>query len=144
MRGHVAMSGNLGYELDLNGLSGSELNTIRAQVRFYTQYRPLIQFGRFLRLVSPFDSTEAAWMFIHPEIDDILVFWFRLYGEANRPVSGFRLVRLRLAELDPFGYYRERERRIEYTGSELMNTGLILPPSRLDYDSRLIILERIR
>lgn len=144
MRGQVAMSGNLGYELDLSRLSADELDSVRDQVRFYKQYRSLIQFGRFLRLVSPFDSTDAAWMFIHPEIDDILVFWFRLYGEANRPVSGPRLVRLRLAELDPFDYYRERERRIEYTGSELMNTGLILSPSRLDYDSRLIILERIR
>lgn len=144
MRGHVAISGNLGYELDLNKLSAAELDSVRDQVRFYKKYRPLIQFGRFLRLVSPFDSTDAAWMFIHPEIDDILVFWFRLCAEANRPVPGLRLVGLRLAGIDPLGFYRERERGLEYSGSDLMDQGLMLPPSRQDYDSHMIILQRIK
>jgi len=138
MRGHAAMSGNFGYELNLNKLPADELTVIRDQIRFYKKYRPLIQFGRFLRLISPFESKEAAWMFIHPETDEILVFWFKLHGEANRSVP-----RVRLACLDPLGVYRERERSIEYTGSELMNLGLRLPASNQDYDSCLIVVERI-
>ncbi len=139
MRGHVAMSGNLGYELDIGTLTETDLAAVRGQISSYKKYRTLLQFGKFVRLISPFESTEAAWMFIHPEIDEIIVFRFRLHVEANRPVSV-----IRLACLDPLGFYRERERGLEYTGSELMNLGMMLPPSRQDCDSCMIILDRIR
>jgi alpha-galactosidase len=41
MRGHVAMSGNLGYELDLTKMTEEE------QHDYYKEIRPLIQFGDF-------------------------------------------------------------------------------------------------
>ena len=56
MRGDVAMSGNLGYELDLTKLSKVEKETVKKQVAKYKEVRKLVQFGDFYRLHSPFEG----------------------------------------------------------------------------------------
>lgn len=63
-RGHVAMSGNFGYELDLTKLTEAEREDIRKQVSEYKELRMLIQYGDFYRLLSPFEGNETAWMFV--------------------------------------------------------------------------------
>lgn len=152
LRGHVAMSGNFGYELDLRAFPPAELDALRGQVSFYKKYRRTLQFGRFIRLVSPFTSRDAAWMFIAPEngfeigsakgseigseAGNFILFWFRLQAEANMPVP-----RVRLAGLDPEAVYHEIERDLRYTGSELMNRGLMLPPPDQEFVSRMIVFE---
>jgi len=137
IRGHVAMSGNLGYELDLRNLDSDELETIRKQIVFYKKYRTLLQFGRFVRLESPFESTDAAWMFIHPDMDEFIFFWFRLQADANRTAP-----KIKLAYLDPDTVYLEKERMLEYTGSELMNLGILLTPPMHDYASLRLVFQR--
>src|SRR5699024_4140374 len=57
-RGNVAMSGVLGYELDLTQLSTEEKKEIKEQVNFYKQHRQLLQFGTFYRLKSPFEGND--------------------------------------------------------------------------------------
>ena len=65
MRGDVAMSGNLGYELDLTKLTEAEKIAVKAQVARYKEIRKLIQFGDFYRLKSPFEGNETAWLFVN-------------------------------------------------------------------------------
>lgn len=60
LRGHVAMSGNFGYELDLTRLSDAEKKQVHEQVAFYKRIRPLIQFGDFYRVKNPFEENDAA------------------------------------------------------------------------------------
>lgn len=57
-RGHVAMSGNFGYELDLTKLTEAEREDIRKQVSEYKELRMLIQYGDFYRLLSPLKETR--------------------------------------------------------------------------------------
>lgn len=56
MRGHVAMSGNLGYELDLTKFTEAEKTEVKEQVAFYKSVRALVQHGDMYRLSSPFTS----------------------------------------------------------------------------------------
>ena len=59
-RGHVALAGTFGYELDLNKLSDEEISEVKQQITFMKEYRELIQFGTFYRLKSPFEGNETA------------------------------------------------------------------------------------
>ena len=63
-RGHVAMMGNLGYELDLTSLSDEEKMKIANQVNLYKELRPVVQLGQQYRLINPDTaSNEAAVQF---------------------------------------------------------------------------------
>ncbi|OTE88746.1 hypothetical protein B1K96_33980, partial [Escherichia coli] len=53
IRGNAAMSGLLGYELDLTQLTQKEKAQIKDQIAFYKKHRRLLQLGRFVRLLSP-------------------------------------------------------------------------------------------
>ncbi|MCP3763517.1 alpha-galactosidase [Domibacillus sp. A3M-37] len=59
MRGDIAASGNLGYELNLTKLTEDEKEEVKRQVAQYKKIRPLIQFGDFYRLLSPFDGNKT-------------------------------------------------------------------------------------
>src|SRR5690606_8887033 len=54
-RGHVALSGNFGYELDLTKFTEEEKEVVKAQIALYKDVRHLVQFGDFYRLLSPFE-----------------------------------------------------------------------------------------
>lgn len=56
----VASIGILGYELDITQLTSPEKKVVAAQVEFYKEHRELLQFGEYIRLVSPFDESEAC------------------------------------------------------------------------------------
>lgn len=71
-RGHVAMSGNFGYELDMTKLTETEREDIRKQVSEYKELRMLIQFGDFYRLLSPFEGNQTAWMFVSDDKKKLL------------------------------------------------------------------------
>ena len=65
---HVAMMGNLGYELDLTSLPQEELDRIAAQVAHYKTIRPLVQFGKHYRLINPSQgSNQAAVQFTYQD-----------------------------------------------------------------------------
>lgn len=135
IRGHTAMSGNFGYELDLRALSESECQQIKTQIAFYKTHRKLLQFGRFIRLQSPFESNEAAWMFLNE--DYFLLFWFRLHAEANTASP-----RVKLAGLEREAVYAEESGGQSCTGGELMHRGLLLPQPEGDYVSQLLNFRR--
>src|SRR5699024_10804683 len=55
-RANVAYFGTFGYELDPNRLTEEEKEEVKAQITFMKQYRHLIQYGTFYRLLSPFEG----------------------------------------------------------------------------------------
>lgn len=77
-RGHVAMSGNFGYELDLTKLTEAEREDIRKQVSEYKELRMLIQYGDFYRLLSPFEGNETAWMFVSADKKEAFATYFQV------------------------------------------------------------------
>lgn len=122
MRGDVAMSGNLGYELDLTKLTGEEKEIVKRQVSKYQEVRQLIQFGDFYRLLSPFEGNETAWSFVNKDKTEAMVFYFRVLAEANAPFESFKV-----RGLDSSKKYRVVETNNVYGGDEFEYIGLSIP-----------------
>ncbi|RHW43581.1 alpha-galactosidase [Neobacillus notoginsengisoli] len=129
-RGYVAMGGNLGYELDVTKLTEQERKTVKEQISLYKEIRPLIQFGRFHRLLSPFEGNEAAWNFVSEDQTEAAVSYFKILSE---PAPAIRIVKLQ--GLHPDYVYKNIETGEIFGGDELMNAGITLPRIKRDFIS---------
>jgi alpha-galactosidase len=137
-RAAVAFFGVFGYELDPTALDELDRQAIVAQVAFYKAHRDLLQRGRFVRLLGPFegDGNRVAWMVVAPDASRAIV---GFYQALNHPVPP--AARLRLRGLDPARVYRvsgwpsaKDPLFIDNTGArggdELMSVGLSLGAHR--------------
>ena len=118
-RADVACFGTFGYELDLNELSDEEFDQVKEQIKFMKQHRQLLQFGRFYRLVSPFETNLNAWMVVSEDKTEALVGVYTMRASVNG-LNG----RIRLAGLDKNKLYHIHS--CVYYGDELMSAGLVL------------------
>jgi len=130
MRGHVAMSGNFGYELDLTKFNDQEKEIVQGQVAFYKDIRHLIQFGDFYRLRSPFEGNETAWMFVSEDQREAFVAYFNVLAEPNEPLRT-----IRLKGLNPDFDYEVTDASKMYGGDQLMYFGMPLPLLYGDFQS---------
>lgn len=131
MRGHVAFAGNFGYELDLTAFTEEEDAIVRAQVEYYKEVRPLVQFGDFYRLLSPFEGNETAWMFVSEDRSEAFAAYYKVLAEPN---AGYRSIRLK--GLDPDADYQIDGLDSPVGGDELMRAGLAVPQELLFGDFR--------
>ncbi len=122
IRGDVAMSGNLGYELDLTKLPASEKEVVKKQVETYKEIRGLVQFGQFYRLLSPFEGNETAWLFTNDDQSEALVFYFSVLAEPAAPLKF-----LKVTGIDPNKQYQLVGTDQVFGGDELMYVGLSIP-----------------
>ncbi|MDN6162149.1 MAG: alpha-galactosidase, partial [Atopostipes sp.] len=138
-RGDVAMSGNLGYELDVTKLTDEQKETVKKQINMYKKHRKLIQFGRFYRILSPFEGkNHASWIFVDEEQNNAIYHYFQIMDKANKPYK-----RIKLVGLDPDKIYQLDNGKL-LGGDELMNRGIFLDPELVgDYQSRRIYLKAV-
>jgi alpha-galactosidase len=157
-RAAVAFFGVFGYELDTTALSDRERREVRDQVAFYREHRELFQYGRFVRLRSPFegDRNETAWMVVSEDRRHAVVGFYRA---LNRPAPGS--TRLRVPALDHDVEYRvavwpaadDPTARLAAAstrrGDDLAAIGLVIDgdrdeaAGRGDFWARLFVLEAI-
>ncbi len=139
---NCAMSGNLGFELDLSALGEADLAVIRDNVAVYKELRELVQFGDYYRIWDPFEGNYAAWQFVSPGKDRAALFYCRVLAEPHGPQ---RIIRLK--GLDPGKKYRLRNYDAlyrflgydeHYDGDVLMHVGLRLTPMIGDFQSNLL------
>lgn len=130
MRGNVAMSGNFGYELDLTAMPEDEQEMVKQQVEFYKDIRPLVQFGDFYRLLSPFEGNEAAWMFVSADRSEAMFAYYRVLALPNASLRS-----IRLKGLDPDALYRVDGLDEPIGGDELMYSGVMIPHQSGDFFS---------
>jgi alpha-galactosidase len=154
-RAAVAFFGVLGYELDPTRLTADERREVADQVAFYVAHRDVLQYGRFVRLRSPFDGdgNTTAWMSISPDRRRAVV---GFYQALNVPAPGPDRVRLR--GLDPGNEYRvsvwpagddsiAHANALVRGGDDLMRAGLLITAerdeaaARGDFWARLFVLE---
>lgn len=135
-RGHVAMSGNFGYEMDLTTFTDEEKEIAKKQVATYIEIRSLIQQGDLYRLKSPFEGNETAWMFVSDDKSEAIVFYFRVLSEPFPPNK-----RLCLNGLDPNKKYRIVGTNELFFGDYLMQAGLAIQPEREDFTSLMFKLK---
>ena len=60
----VALCGTFGLEMDLESFSDKELHELEYYIKLRKELAPIITFGTFYRLWSPFHFDSAAWMFL--------------------------------------------------------------------------------
>ena len=153
----VAMSGILGYELDLSSLNQTERSFISTLVQFYkSAVQPLVLTGQYYRL-SPFQKYSPvnddaviieSWSLLSTDKSTAVAFAVLTsqYDVVIRPSS------IRMKGLDPSSIYKVTVYREEWSqwtvaqsmklhGSTLMNAGVVVH-MRADYDSLLIYLEK--
>ena len=154
-RAASAFFGVFGYELDATAFSEDDRREVADQVAFYRTHRDLLQRGRFVRLVGPFDGdgNETAWMCVAADARHAVVGFYRV---LNRPNPGPR--RLRLRGLDPAATYRvsvwpttgdgiEQANSLVRGGDDLMAAGLYLEAhgdeakQQGDFWARVFVLE---
>ncbi|MBB3109827.1 alpha-galactosidase [Paenibacillus phyllosphaerae] len=131
-RGDVAMSGNFGYELDLTKFTEEEKEEVKRQVALVKDVRELTLFGKFYRLLSPFEGNETAWMFVSPDQKDVLVVHVTVLAQPNAPLS-----KLRLKGLNPDLAYTELESGLVSGGDELMYAGVAVKLPHRDFASKV-------
>lgn len=122
-RGHVALAGTFGYELDITKIAKEEREMIPKQVAMCQKYQSLIQRGDYYRLLSwteqkPYDCWEVA----AKDQSEALVTFVQVLAEPNRHS---RVIYLRGLE-ENAEYQLEGTEEI-YTGEELMQCGYLIP-----------------
>lgn len=140
MRGDVAMSGNLGYELDVTQLTMEEKEEVKEQIQTYKKQRQLTQFGRFYRMLSPFDrKNQTSWIFVDQEQNEAVYYYFQIMDRPNKPYK-----RVKFVGLDENKMYQLDGGRV-LGGDELMNRGIFIDPELIgDYQSRRIHLTAVK
>lgn len=131
-RGAVAMSGVFGYELDLTQMTEDEKQAVKEQIAFYKEIRPIIQYGKFSRLINPEETNYAAWMFVSEDQQDVVAFSFRILSEAQ---PAYHV--LKLTGLMPDKDYQNIETGQIIGGDELMTTGFYEEVSFEDFASKI-------
>lgn len=127
-RGRIAMSGNLGYELDITKQTKQDLALIKQQIKDYKKHRKLLQFGTFYRLQAPSKHFASAWLFKNEE--EALVLYFNGLAQPAVPLQY-----LTLRYLDDEDTYQNSETGNCFTGSELNHAGILIPRLKGDFET---------
>ena len=134
-RGHVALCGTFGYELDITKLTKEEKEVVKKQVSDYHKYNEIIRTGDYYRLVSCRESKYYdSFIIVNKEKTKALLFDVQVLARPNR-----RSRKLRLKGLDENRLYKMGE--TWYQGSVLMNAGILIPEEQGDFKSRVMLFE---
>lgn len=132
-RGHVALAGAFGYELDITKIPEEERAQIPGQVELCRRYQPLMQRGDYYRLASwsmekPYDCWEVA----SKDGTEALVTYVQVLAEPNMHSYVIFLKGL----LEDAEYELEGTDESWY-GEELMRCGYLVASEQGDFRSRL-------
>ena len=130
-RGHVAMVGTFGYELDVTRISDDDKHAIKEQIAEFNKYNPLVRTGDYYRIGNPFTNTRFdAWQFVSKDKSETLL----EYVQVLKVPSVF-LHRLKLTGLDESKWYKHEESGKVFSGAFLMNNGFDIPSLWGDFQS---------
>ena len=131
-RGHVALAGTFGYELDITKIPEEDRALIPEQTATYNKYRHLIQ-QEYYRIASYRENHKYdCWALSSQDKKEVLVTYVQVLGVPN---SHSRKVFLR--GFDPKVTYRLEGTEETYTGEMLMKGGFLMKDFWGDFKSRL-------
>ena len=120
-RGHVAMVGTFGYELDVTRIPQEDRDAIPAQIEEFNKFNKLVRTGDHYRIGNMFeDNTWDAWEFVAKDKSEALFEFVQVLG---RPNERSRRIKLKGLEADAY-YYEENEPDKKISGATLMNAGI--------------------
>lgn len=136
-RAHVAMmGGSFGFELDPAKLEDEERSKIPDLIALSERINPIVVKGDLWRLRLPESSNHPAAIVVSEDGSQAVLFAYQLLSTTVHEVP-----LLKLQGLLPDAKYNFGEHGV-YSGATLMNGGIQIPFNG-DYDSRVIVLERV-
>ncbi len=138
-RGHVALAGTFGYELDITKIPREDRDQIPQQVAMYHRYNDLVREGDYYRLAS-YAQNHAydCWQVTSKDGAQTLITFVQVIARPN-----YHSRRIRLQGLDANAHYRVCGTEKTYGGDILMYAGLPIENPWGDFKSKLIELERV-
>ncbi|MDR1950931.1 MAG: alpha-galactosidase [Bacteroidales bacterium] len=134
-RTDVAMSGRVGFDIDISTLTEQELEFCQKSVENYKRLDNVIMQGDLYRLISPYDEDRAVLMYVDDKQDKAVLFSY-----TTNPRFAEQFSPVRLQGLDPKKTYNVKEinvfgnaRSIEFSaisGDRLMNEGVFVSSTR--------------
>ncbi|MCI6017883.1 MAG: alpha-galactosidase [Clostridiales bacterium] len=138
-RGHVALAGTFGYELDITKISDEDRAQVKLQTAMYHQYNDLIREGDYFRIASWQENhLYDCWQVVSKQKDETLVTYVQVLSQPN-----FRSRKIKLAGLDPKGVYKLEDTGKIYSGEMLMNAGFLIQRKMGDFISDLYHFKQI-
>lgn len=138
-RGHVALAGTFGYELDITKISEQDRSMIKEQTEMYHKYHELVREGDYYRIASYRENhTYDCWQVVSKDQSDTLVTYVQVLGEAN-----YHSRKIYLQGLRPEARYRLEETGQEYGGDLLMYAGFLVQGLWGDAQSKLFHFTRV-
>ncbi len=131
-RGHVALSGSFGYELDLNKITDEEREMVKEQIAEFHKYHSLIHEGIYYRITPP-GGRFCAWEFVDEKKDHALQTLVMTSAEGN-PLPVHTIVK----GLSPDKDYHCSANNQIHSGRTWMGAGLTLSAIPGEYESVLI------
>ena len=120
-RGHVAMVGTFGYELDVTKIPQEDRDAIPQQIEEFNKYNTLVRTGDHYRIGNMFeDNTWDSWMFVAKDKSQAL---FEFIQVMARPNERSRRIKLKGLDENAF-YYEESNPEVKISGGALMNAGI--------------------
>ncbi len=121
MRGHVAMNGQFGYELDVTKMTDEELSQIALQIEEYKSIRNIVHNGNLYRLQSPFECNQTCWIYVSDDKKTAVMFFFTITTKASLLPA-----LVKTAGLDESKRYKLRATGEIYSGAVLNNHGIFI------------------
>ncbi len=138
-RGHVALAGTFGYELDVTKISVEDQEMIPKQVALYHKYNDLVRSGDYYRIASVLDdSGRDCYMVVAKDKSEALVTYVQVFARPN-----FQSYRIYLKGLEPDALYTWEGTDFIQTGEAYMQAGIDITGLWGDYKSMLIHLLRV-
>ncbi len=138
-RGHVALAGTFGYELDITAIGEEERKMIPEQVALYHRYNDLVREGDYYRIASYRENhSYDCYAVVAKDRSEALVTYMQVLNRAN-----CRSRRIRIPGLAPEKRYRIEGQEAVYYGDTLQNAGIFAPLFRGDFQSALIYIREV-
>ena len=132
-RGHVALAGAFGYELDITKLPEEERKMIKEQTEMYHKYNDLVREGDYYRIASFSENGHYdCYMEVAKDKSEALVTYVQVRGMTNNKSR-----KLKLQGLDPKAIYQLEGTEESYSGEILMKGGYLFKDFWGDAVSRL-------
>lgn len=138
-RGHVALAGTFGYELDVTRIPKEDQEMIPKQVAMYHQYNDLVRNGDYYRILSMLENpARDCYMVVSKDKAEALVTYVQVLARPN-----FQSYRIYLKGLDPEARYVWEETGLIQSGEAYMQAGIEIAGLWGDFKSVLVHLIKV-
>ena len=138
-RGHVALAGTFGYELDITKIPEKDREMIPKQIQDYHKYQDLIREGDYYRIASYRENHKYdCYLVAAKDKSEALMTFVQV-----RCIPAFHGKKIKLLGLEEKALYRLEGTEKAYTGEMLMKGGFVIDFAQGDAVSRLYHFVRV-